>query len=37
MGFKKLNFEKTKTDKNANKKRATLDVYKKPKNKKEWK
>jgi hypothetical protein len=37
MGFKKLNYEKTKTDKNANKRKAKLDAYKKPKNKKEWK
>ena len=37
MGFKKLNYEKSKTDKDVNKKRAKLDVYKKPKNKKEWK
>lgn len=37
MGFKKLNYEKTNTNKNVNKRKGKLEPTKKPKYKKEWK
>lgn len=36
MGYKKVNFDKNKSEKSNKKKSKKLDPYKKSKNKKEW-